>query len=525
MSTPPLSSRSRALWWIAAALLLAAHAIVAWRSLTVNRLWEDEAYNLTVPLNAARGIGYASDGLLTGRGIEGSMPVPFDVPISTGPVVLLPAALLLRIAAFFGIEPAGETMVVIARLVPLAFWALLLTGLCLVGARIAGRWGALAAASLPLGLGLAHSESPIQGPADLLGEIPAAALLVWAFLALRKRPWLAGLFFGLAIQAKLISMLAGPALVVMCLMLARIEWRRIGQWWGALWRPAVFAIAPTALYQLWALLTLGFPAFKLQLKTTLVNLLEGARFAEASTPAQRLDALFGSWFVPVPIAALVTVLCGALACYAALRAGRQPPQPFEAAPPPPPAYDRDERTAVFIGATIGLLTFFAWWLTSLTSPVWVRQPSIALFAFAPMLAAFAVLGVQLLAHNRARGARILAAACAAAIVLASGAGALLQVRDTFGPRVLSLEEQNTAALDLKRAIDELGTTPPDWIATEWGGTVGVSVMTDYHVGRTHDPKLAEALWVLERAECTAGAPVVKAGLYLLCDPSGGVVVD
>src|SRR5690606_27306599 len=78
------------LFWALAAALAVCHGIVAWHSLVVQRMWEDEAFNLTVPLNLLAGYGYTSDGALSG-----STLTPFDARISAGPTVLLPAAGIL----------------------------------------------------------------------------------------------------------------------------------------------------------------------------------------------------------------------------------------------------------------------------------------------------------------------------------------------------------------------------------------------------------------------------------------------
>ena len=94
-----------ALFWVAVAAAVVANVLVLVPAFTTVRLWEDEAFNLTVPLNLLRGLGYASDGTLSGSELA-----PFDVRISTGPVVLLPIAGVLAL----GIDP-----VVAGRLVAL----------------------------------------------------------------------------------------------------------------------------------------------------------------------------------------------------------------------------------------------------------------------------------------------------------------------------------------------------------------------------------------------------------------------
>ncbi|MET0932244.1 MAG: hypothetical protein ABWX56_00910, partial [Mycetocola sp.] len=119
------------LFWTVLSLVLVAQLWVILPGFTVMRLWEDEAFNLTVPINLLDGLGYTSDGTLSG-----SRLAPFDPRISTGPVVLLPVAAVLAL----GVDP-----VVGGRAVVLVFYAALLVGLWLLGRRIGGRWAGLAA--------------------------------------------------------------------------------------------------------------------------------------------------------------------------------------------------------------------------------------------------------------------------------------------------------------------------------------------------------------------------------------------
>jgi hypothetical protein len=53
-------------FWIAVAGVVVANLAVLWPAFTSERMWEDEAFNLTVPLNLLRGLGYSSDGSRSG---------------------------------------------------------------------------------------------------------------------------------------------------------------------------------------------------------------------------------------------------------------------------------------------------------------------------------------------------------------------------------------------------------------------------------------------------------------------------
>ena len=52
-------------WWFAVVALVAANLAVIMPGIATVRLWEDEAFNLSVPLNLLRGLGYTSDGTLS----------------------------------------------------------------------------------------------------------------------------------------------------------------------------------------------------------------------------------------------------------------------------------------------------------------------------------------------------------------------------------------------------------------------------------------------------------------------------
>ncbi|HWR85178.1 MAG TPA: glycosyltransferase family 2 protein, partial [Rhodoglobus sp.] len=108
---------------VAVLLLLVAYVVVVARSMVLP-LWEDEAFNLTVPLNLVRGLGYSSDGILSFGELA-----PFDPRISTGPVMLLPIAGLLGL---------GADPVVAGRVVALLFFAVLLVALFALGRRVGG---------------------------------------------------------------------------------------------------------------------------------------------------------------------------------------------------------------------------------------------------------------------------------------------------------------------------------------------------------------------------------------------------
>ncbi len=442
------------LFWAVAAALLIGHVIVAWHSLVVWRFWEDEAFNLTVPRNLLAGLGYSSDGALSGSTIT-----PFDPRISTGPVVLLPVALLLAT----GIDP-----VLAARLIPLAYWVLLLAGLAVIGHRIAGRWAALLAVAVPLAFTAGAGVSPIQGPADLLGEIPAAALLVWALIPLPRRAWLAGLLVGLAIQAKLIVLLALPAFAVALWVLSDgTGWARIRDLLRRAWLPLVLVAVPTLVFELVALVSLGFDGFVEHLRN-LVNFVRSGGQGDAATSVfQKLGALADSWSLPGVIAAVGAVIAIGLAAAGVVLRWRSAT----------PA----ERIVIAyaLAAFVGALTFVGWWATASRLPLWVRHPAPGVFAFFPIIAAVAIWAVMRMPRGRA--VRMVGVAAASALALVVAAGGVLHVAAQFAPRTLiTLEEQRTGVAPLAAWVED---NDVEWLAADpWGAAVAPIVLTGAHVG-------------------------------------------
>ncbi|WP_091230728.1 glycosyltransferase family 87 protein [Microbacterium sp. 3J1] len=483
------------LFWAAFAIIAAANIAVALQSLLVLHFWEDEAFNLTVPLNLLDGLGYTSDGALSG-----STLTPFDPRISTGPSVLLPAAALIGI----GLDP-----VIGARLVPLMYWILLLVGLWVLGRRIAGRWAALLAIAVPLAFDTSALPSPIQGPADLLGEIPAAALLVWALVVLPRRAWLAGLLVGLAVQAKLIALLALPAFAVALWALTPGSGRaRITAALRRSWLPLVLAGTPTLVVEVAALITLGPSGFIEHLRDIARFVRSGGQNEAPTTVFDKLSWFIDSWHVPV-WAVLIAALVGAALIVTALVRHRD-------------TMDRD-RLALLLAASVGLVAFLGWWATAAHTPLWVRHPSPGVFAFLPVLAAFTVWAAQVLWSERdtdaPRATRALpgvavAASLAVALVAGATAAGVVQhgVIGVSPPTVATLPAQRESVAEL--AEQWADDADPEWLAAEpWGSAVPMIVMLGAHVGLFD----AEAMRDVTRLGfACAEEPLAQSGPFIIC---------
>jgi hypothetical protein len=485
------------LFWVLVATAAMAHVTAIWSSLTRAALWEDEAFNLTVPLNLLAGLGYSSDGTLSGSTIT-----PFDPRISTGPVVLLPIAAVLA---------AGGDLVIGSRLVPAAFFVALLVALWLLGRRIGGRWAALAAISVPLAFDAGAPPSPIQGPTDVLGEIPAAALLAWAAVVLRRRPWLSGLLLGLAIQAKYISFLAVPAFVVAVLVVGH------GLGWGrrlrALILPAVMAVVPTVLVEVAAFVALGPAGFRRHLGETVAFLRGGGQPGVHSMMPEKLWTLASSWQLPagIVIAAFVLLLAaGATALVLAVLAVRGSGRRWRAAQSDAGAPGQQDRLQLLVVAVLGAGAFVGWWAVAVHTPLWVRHPAPGLYAFMPVLAAFVVLVARVL-WQRGEHWRV-ASVATAAVLTATVAGQLgLAVGDALN-RPDTLSGQRAVAAE----VSDAGA---DWIATVWGGSVSIVVLAGSHVALSDAPPENIAGYPLllpGSSDACGGVPLATAPGYVLC---------
>ncbi|WP_404443857.1 hypothetical protein LG315_10610 [Microbacterium marinum] len=476
-------------FWALLAAIVTSHAVVLWQSITANRLWEDEAFNLSVPLNLLSGAGYTSDGTLSG-----STLTPFDPRISTGPVVLLPVAAVLA---------TGIDLVVGGRIVPALFFVSLLIAVALLGRRVGGRWGALAAIAMPLMFTAASLPSPIQGPADVLGEIPAAALIAWSLVVLERRPWLAGLLIGLAVQAKYLSLLAVPAIVVGYVLL------RLGTPWVKRIRgmilPAVLVVVPTVVVEVSALLALGPRGFWEHVGMTRGFLLDGGQSSRGVGADAKLGALFASWHVPSIVVVVVAIVLGALVVTAVMFGRRRGIRWRSVV--------SDPRAPVVLAAAVGVATYLAWWLTAAHLPAWVRHPALGIFAFTPVLAAAVVPLVRALIRASS-GWRVVGAVGASGLVVF----AAVSVAGAVGG---ALSEDGSKLAAQRMHAETLASADEEWIATQWDQRISLIVMSGSHAALTDAPaEVVSEMPTLVRSDRTdcVGPTIAAVGRYALCAP-------
>ena len=499
-------------FWVAVAVVVGAQLLVLWQSLVDNRLWEDEAFNLTVPLNLLAGNGYTSDGTLSG-----STLTPFDPRISTGPVVLLPIAAVLA---------TGADLVVGGRLVPAAFYLALLAALWVLGRRIGGRWAGLLAVTVPLAFDASAPPSAIQGPADILGEVPAAALIAWALVFVQRRPWLAGLLFGLAIQSKYISLLAAPALVVALLLSLPGEplLRRVRSVVVA----GALALVPTIVIELAALLALGPAGFVQHLRDTVRFVRSGGQPGVATTVIEKLGTLAASWHVPGALAvatAIVVVLLILTAVVVVVRSPQLAALRLSGGEPV-------RRTAPLLaGAAVGVLTYVGWWASAGHLPLWVRHPAPGLLVFVPVVFAFVVPAVAVLwrVGEQRRSASASATTPTGPALGAQMTRGLLVAVAVFFAVVTAAQVTAAAAVAVasdgaslaqqRRIAGQVAAADAEWIATQWGGAVSLVVLSGAHVALTDAPPENIAGYpVLTTDAAACDVPLASATPFVLCAP-------
>lgn len=241
--------RDKTTWilWVPACILLII-AVLALVMVTVTALVQplgfDEAYNLQVVENVARGVGYASFGVLRGDG-----PWFFDPYVTTGPAVLLPLA--------FTWWATGGSILVVRLLMVCVLWLYVLalerlTSLCCAKRlSFAISVGALSALML-------STYADIGNAGAVVGELPGAMLVLWgAYFLCKRKYFVASLILGLAVQTKAVYLIPSTALLVCGALLVVWRYQKICMVIRIAGCMALIAMLPTLLFELYRLQHFG----------------------------------------------------------------------------------------------------------------------------------------------------------------------------------------------------------------------------------------------------------------------------
>ncbi len=215
----------------------------------------DDAYHAMVAKNLADGHGYASSlPLLSSH----STWLPFDPYLGTGPSIILPAALLIKLAGNTYWAPGITNIILWTAL-------LLCIGILLNKLFRYNAWLSIAAIAF-IGLAVLFTAYHFEEWYALLGEIPVALLVVlgvlFYFLPIsRTNLLIVGLLFSLAFEAKVVAFLPFGTLILLIAIQQFFIHRddikslliMIGQRY--LWIGIGFA-TPVALFELYRLISL-----------------------------------------------------------------------------------------------------------------------------------------------------------------------------------------------------------------------------------------------------------------------------
>ena len=416
-----------------AVLLGVVYAVLFWRELG-SGLEFDEAYNLTVVRNLTEGLGYASNGALQGTGL-----LPFDPYVTTGPTVLLPAA------AVWNVTGSLEA----TRLVPLAYFVLYLAAVWVLGRRLAGVAGGLAAVASPLLLVVGTRDLTTLSlvPGRLVGELPACALLITAVVLLPSRRTfvaaLGGLCAGLAIQTKL-SFLAAAGIIGLVWLVSDLRAYgrpRPGRWLAV----GAAAALPTVAFEIYRWRSLG-DGYRESIDALRDFLSVQSQSSGLLAARARLGALPD--LLSGPGLTLLVAACLVAAIVAVLRRAGDEPADGEAGPGHSPE-QRVFRALVAALVVAGVVLGALWMLRSIQPSL--RQGLPTLLLCLPVVAAL-VAGIL---------SRPAATATRAGVLMAAGlAAGLVAVTVFSGVRIVQgddtdelLDQQRAAA----RVIEGSGT--------------------------------------------------------------------
>lgn len=405
----------------------------------------DESYLLEVIDSIASGNGFVDDGVSFF-----TSGLPFDPNISTGPVLLLPSALVWAIS---------DGSVAATRLVPIAFFVVYLIASSVLFYRWRGRWAVLAALVGPLIVVILMPDLTNRSvmPGRIVGETAATALLmVMAVLLARRRLAWAGLAGGLAIQTKLNFALPVAALLAIWIVGSWLAHR--GPTPRSLARLVPGLVLPTLLFEGYKALTLGISGY--------ANNIELTRAFSAFNTVSASDIPNSTLAKLASVTQLLSgpaVVLGSVAL--AVLVLRVLLDPYLSGVAPQERTRQQDDDIALVAALGGAFSFLLWWVlvSSQTSP----RPAVPvlMLALSMVSAAMLVTAIEMAAraHGRLGGAaRLLPVLVVGILVLCTFYQGVRIHRNDSGEGLKASQEQ-AAAVILANAdalpIDDFWTNP------------------------------------------------------------------
>jgi hypothetical protein len=412
----------------------------------------DESYLLGVVENIASGRGFIDDGVSyfsTGE--------PFQPNISTGPVMLLPSALVWMVS---------DGNLTLVRLVPIAFFLLYLAATTILFYRWRGRWAALAALVGPLLLPILMPDLTNESvmPGRFVGDLPATALLMaMAVLLARRRLVWAGLLGGLAIQTKFNFAL--PVLVLIAVWLIGSWLAHSGPQPRSLLRLLPGLVLPTAVFEGYKFVSLGPGGYAHNIELVrafaTLNTMHVTQIPDATLKklGSLTHLLSGPAVILIVVAACVLVALVLLGPY--LRPEAKPGRTHEA----------DDAIAL-VAVLASALSFLLWWVfisaqTSLRPVV-----PVSMLALSMMAAAMVVAAIGIVARSDGRLRRVATALPVLAVgvlLLCTTYQGIRIARNDTG-RELQDSQRQAAAVIVANAdvlpIDDFWTNPEFGVLTD-----------------------------------------------------------
>lgn len=276
----------------------------------------DDGSFAVVAKNLARSLGYS---LTVGYGGPDFSVRQFDAEVGTGPVLIVPVSLAIRV---FG------NRFWVPGMVHIVMWGLLLVVIWWNLRAIVGPLRANIGSGIFLGTVYAVSPYHFEQWYAMLGEVPAALVILLAVTVWARDPessrrrLLAGVLLSLAVLLKQLALIYAVVFMVFVIVHGLTgRWRSVGLLASRLAPAIVGFVGPLLVFEGWKLAALGFGGYRGHVVSLIRFMGRQGRISSGWSTAELTERLlaFESRFGVALPSLLITVLFGA---YLARRSGR-----------------------------------------------------------------------------------------------------------------------------------------------------------------------------------------------------------